>query len=885
MGSLLRKVSDQDIIMKPDLLAHQRRLHSEIDAESSSADQKRLFPLKLRQAHRISFLPARLADAGDDSLSKSLDQWVASQQHRSIVVVGDPGSGKTTLLERFVTSRIDNDEVVFFLRMGLWSHDRPLATQLAGRGLSPERANEELLARECWVVLDALDEVRGGNVDAAFDDIIRVLREYPSCRMLSSCREAQLPAWVATEFSAIRIIPLSTANVEAALAEALGQPEGESENPILSPSLIELCTSPLMLSIAQELILAGREGVLRISSAAQIFDIFINLLEEREGGKRPLEGALERRMRAGFSTKVVEYIGWCMLREGASAVQESRVGEWLAEFLGDTKWISWWGDTARPSVAELVRFLARRAPLKQISATTINASQLSFMHLTMRDAFAGRHLEAMQALNGDVSELRKYVLEEKQTYWPAIVFLAGREIKPGTTTRHVIDLAFESKRQELLLLAARGVAGRWDTPATDVGDLLISILDAFKNWQTPFDYDLMRASSSLIQRLAPSFPGRLRDDLAYFIEKYAVIVPREIGNTRLELIIEMLDDPNDETVINSLYTLAHYRYDSSSLRDMVADDIGRRLPCWPEDVVDQALAALKDVSSSNSLSLLRTVMSDPSFPPRSRAFAANGVAQMGNDEDIQALIELLCDHDFKYRDSASWSLQTLAKRLAKQSPRRIREISFQYIQALRLETEDAAGRYAKGNMLYSLGVLNAAWFRQHIERFIVTQTEPYVIEDGLLCLGLLGDQASARFIEPFVEHEDPVVRLKAGEALLQCDKNRIRLLTPLLDDSYRILRRFVQEAISNDEQHGSDATGPSAVLAAVLSRGPIRKDHTKETFRLTTGQREIIANLLGTEPYLSILTVVPSFVGSGELQELRFDPQDVGRLRRHLGLG
>jgi HEAT repeat protein len=636
--------------------------------------------------------------------------------------------------------------------------------------------------------------------------------------------------------------------------------------------------------MTQELLLAGHGAVLQITSAAQLYDTFIDLLEERESGKRPPEGALERRMTAGFSLKIVGYIGWRMLEDGAASIRLNKVGDLLSEFLTEERWASWWGDSPKPSVGELLRFLSRRAPLKEMSAASLAPSQLGFMHLTYRDAFAGRHLDLVRNEEDGYSALAERVLDPAQTYWPAVVFLAGREVNAGVTPRQVVDLAFESKRQELLLLAARCVGGRWDTPGGDVGDLLISILDAFKNWDKAFDYDLMRLSRRLVSRLNPDFPQRLRDDLNYFIDKYASVVPREIMNATPEALLALLEGAEEEVTVNALYSLARRRYTSTTLRDTIASKVGDRVNDWRGTVLDQAVAALTDIGSQTSLPLLRSIVTSDSYPVRSRAFAANGVAQLGSLEDLPTLVGLLRDHEFKYRDSASWSLQMLAKRLAVKEPDSLTRISHDYMEALQTETDDTSGKYAKGNILYSLGVLNAHWFGTQIQQFVMHEIEPYVIEDGLLCLGLLAWESSKPLLESFIGHPDPAVRLKACEALLRCGQTDWSCIAELLEDKYRIVRRLVESILHSSPTDQFDDRAGAEMLAMVLKRGAIRTDALKQTFRISSAERPLLELITSQHPVSDLLVYMPTLVGSGENQELRLAVEDVTRLRSYFRL-
>ncbi|MFF5963987.1 NACHT domain-containing protein [Streptomyces collinus] len=848
--------------MNEQLRTHQRRLLSLLGRDGTSSGRAR-FRLELSAAGGVG----------------SLDEWLDADGERPLVVTGDPGSGKTTLLEELTRTLLEENKPVFHLRMGLWLRTRPLLDQLAGWGLTPESAANALLQGRCWVVLDALDESRGGRIDEAFEEIVEFSRQFPSARIVASCRLAQLPAWTAMHFASARVLPLRPQQVYGVLTRAVADSSLAARPSDLAAELVDLCTNPLMLEMTEQLLRAGRERVFRIVSAAQLYDDFLELLDERERGKRPVGGTLEEVMSAGLASRILGLVACRMLRLGLSAVTMAQLADWLSEVLVQDVWAGWWGGAMRPSAAELANYLSNHVPLKHASLPGRRSYQVAFMHLTFRDAFAGRHLDHLRETDPDFS-LDEWALDDHRHSWPAVVFLAGREEESGLTTRSVIDLAFTSRRQELLLLAARCVQDRWDTPKDDVGELLMSSLDAFKNWDRAFDYDLMRATSTVIGRLDDEFPERLRNDLLYFTDKYAVVVPREITNVPLEDLLEATSSSEPVVVTNALYSLAKYRYSSAMSRAQAAEYITARLSGWPDNLQDQAVAALKDIHSETSLPLLRNLMQDPGFPFRSRAFAANAVAEMGDITDVPSLVALLKDHDFRYRDSVSWSLQTLAKRMTQRHPSVVESVTEEYVAALRGESDDESGRYAKGNILYSLGVLGALAWHNVIVAFLSDQAEPYVLEDGLLCLGLLGQSASLTFLSTFVTHTDPVVRLKAVEALVRCGSTRWDVVADLRNDPYRIVRRRVEELLA-DQREATPSPNPALrALRNVLTGTVLRSDATRQVFRIGAAERP------GVEEALRLLSEhlssVPQFLGQGEQQEVRLATADVERLQNLL---
>ncbi|GAA3830887.1 hypothetical protein GCM10022226_59720 [Sphaerisporangium flaviroseum] len=843
-------------------------------SELTSDDHGRLFPLRFKLARRSGHRVSRLSREPDGHNAFSFDELIASAAGAPIVVTGDPGSGKTTLLESFAQERLENGDPVFLLRMGLWSRHRPIVEQLAGRRLSAANATRVLRRGDCWVLFDALDEVRDHDIDAGFQAMLDFHALFPRCRIISSCRGAQLPAWAALRLHAATLQPLSPADVETALQEA-ARDSAMSELPLaLRGELKELCRNPLVLSMTQELLLAGHDSVLQISSPSQIYDLFITLIDARERGRRPIDSAMERRFIGGGNLKLLGFVAWKMLEGMQASASEEQLAEWLEEALDDPRW-SWFG-SGESSPAELLAVLMTRAPLKQIPSPVGGHPQIGFMHLTFRDALAGRHLRLTMKTAGSHDALVEILLDERRRFWGPLTFVVGTEELAGRTSRLTVDVAFQHGRQELLVLAAQAVADRWDIDSGEIGDLSLSILEAFKNWDRPFDYELVRASRGLIQRLDQSYPVRLREDLVYFADKYAPVVPQAFVLTSVNALLALLDDERHDVVINALYTLASSAYRSDAQREEVALAIVLRLPGWGGDVADQAVAALKDLGAVSCLPTLRAVAQDAKSQPRSRAFAANGIAQMGDQGDLELLKGLLFDRRFRYRDSASWSLQLLARRILPHRPELRQEIVGIYLSALLSEPDDLPGRYAKGNILYSLGILKARERREAIESFILSEREAYVIEDGIYALGLLCDPGSEHILRGHLRHTDPAIRFKAGESLLALHRARRSDARLLRTDTYRIVCRM-GEAI--EARLTTAETTDLGMVAAMLHRGPVKTDSLREIFHIHSEQQDAVQRIFDRGLSSGLLRTRPRFLDHGSTHEVRISREDADALR------
>jgi HEAT repeat protein len=506
---------------------------------------------------------------------------------------------------------------------------------------------------------------------------------------------------------------------------------------------------------------------------------------------------------------------------------------------------------------------------------------MALMHLTFRDALAGRHLNDLCQADKDGKILWDLALDKTEKYWTAIVFHAGSEAEAGATARSIVDLALRTRRQDVLRLACRCMENRWDTSATDVGDLILTVLDAFKNWDHAFDYDLMRSSQSLASRLNDSYPARLREDLLYFLDKYAAVVPQELNETSFERLVYLLDSVSPVVVTSALFSLGRYKFRVPHERDRVARVIESRLVTWPTVLIEQAVATLKDLGDPGSLPVLRDIVRNRKYAARAVAFAANAAAELGVSDDLSLIENLLLDHNFQYRDSASWSLQKLAKRVTAGNIELRSSVLRTYLLALRSESSDVPGRYAKGNILYSLGVLGAREYVSEVEDFVATETEPYVVEDGILALGLLGMASSVPLIRQYLSSSDAAIRLKSAESLELLGVLGKHEVAELIHDQARIVRSFAEEVMARRRE----AIDPSAarLALAALNRAPVGRRSSRIDFQVSQDERSALETIFQRELAAGRIQVMPTFLDDGSIHEVRVLANDLDSLRRRLG--
>jgi DNA polymerase III delta prime subunit len=180
----------------------------------------------------------------------------------SLLILGEPGSGKTTTLLELARDLIAEAEkdpqapvpVVFLLSS--WRSDQPLGDWLVSElnkkyGVSRKIASGWLSEHRLAVLLDGLDEVAEDSRGACVDAIHAFAEELPPSGMVVTCRAeeyAQLGQRLRIR-GAVRIAPLTPAQVEKYLDGARAPLAGLRSALAADPVLRELAASPLMLAI------------------------------------------------------------------------------------------------------------------------------------------------------------------------------------------------------------------------------------------------------------------------------------------------------------------------------------------------------------------------------------------------------------------------------------------------------------------------------------------------------------------------------------------------------------------------------------------------------------------------------------------------------------
>jgi HEAT repeat protein len=743
---------------------------------------------------------ATVRKRGDTGEPYTIIELAAKYRASKLVVVGEPGSGKTTLLASL--ARHEETRLLALQPMGLWTEDISLESLLAMGVLPEDRMRTLLTEGNGLVIFDAIDEARRANLDAVFEDLIKFMGEYPGNQYVLSCRTAELPPWVGASLDQAHVLPVSEAEIERHMALARDRLISNcGQQPELHDGLKDLCHNPLLLGMTLALYEeGGPRGLEGITSRARLYELFLDQLEVREQAKRPPLPS-ERSLTPGCRQEILGYLGNKFHEDNQVYVTAVSMERWLAERLSEGAWDAWWADR-RPSASQLSKALATRPPMKGVVRRQGESPRYAFLHPTFVDIFAAKYVQETGAADipGTVAAL---VGVKSRGHWEVVSQLCGLVSRPEDVTTAVVQVANEHRRQELFRLAAMCVRDCWTMPLLEADDVRLRVIDAFKYWDIPFDYDLMRAVKGTLRATGASFPKRLAEDLDWFITKYAVVVPTELSATPTDTLVKLVSGDNEALVIDAAYTLGVRseldHNETERIRAALTDAAGSASGI----VREQILAALKELASPESVPLFLNVIRTPDETPRSKAYALNGLGRVGDLRQADAVMEYMSDHVNPYRDSASWSLQALGRKAEAIDRALLTRIKQAYIDALEKESDDIEGRYAKGNMLYSLGVLKAKEFAGRIVKVVERAKEAYVVEDGINAVGLLGGEGSVELARRLLTNADPVVRMKAAEAAVRfSDQDALGEIQRLLsnENEYPIVREaLISAALALDE--------------------------------------------------------------------------------------
>lgn len=490
-------------------------------------------------------------------------------------------------------------------------------------------------------------------------------------------------------------------------------------------------------------------------------------------------------------------------------------------------------------------------------------AQHGFLHPTFGELFTAMAIQ--RSAEGSSSHLADAAIllarRAGERDWEVVTLLCGLAEDPGGVVQALTREAARTHQQELLRLAANCVRDCWTIPPEVADDLRMRILDAFKNWDIPFDYDLMRAGKATLRGVGRNFPARLLEDMDYFVRKYAEFMPDELRTTNTNQLLSLLGGDEPSIASDAAHTLGRRTYGDRADRDRVVAALRRCARECVDQVREQALSALKELAAPDALPDFVRVLEDTQETPRAKVYALNGIARIGDLNAADTVMTYMKDHHNPYRDSASWSLQALGLKAREDDQRLFVHIKQTFLSCLLRETSDEAGRYAKGNMLYSLGKLGATEYVAQIEDFLRAATDDYVIEDGVYAVALLRSPSSATFLRRYLTHADPAVRMKAAEGLAALgDRAAAQQVAALLHDPFEIVREAASAALAR-----LAAAPPAAAYGALLAslRSPLRRLPSDVTVQLGEEEKALLDALIDELLGDGLIRTRPGYAAQG----------------------
>ncbi len=269
-------------------------------------------------------------------------------------------------------------------------------------------------------------------------------------------------------------------------------------------------------------------------------------------------------------------------------------------------------------------------------------------------------------------------------------------------------------------------------------------------------------------------------------------------NIPIEILLGYLDSDDESLLIDTLFTLRDHDDRSKAISHLM-----KKLRHSKGAIREQVIVTIGYcgiLGDRTERELIEIVSNSYGKETEwARAYALFALGKLGSLDSVQPMIEYMLDHKNPYRDSASWALQGLAKRYINNSDV-IGRLKKTYFEALLLETDDIYGRYAKGNIVYSLGELDAREYSEGILNWLDEENDPYVLEDGIQAIGRLRYEKALPLFMEHLSNADPVVRRMAIDGLETISNlvpgfNLVDTIKHFEDDDVIIVREQVKKVL------------------------------------------------------------------------------------------
>ncbi len=232
----------------------------------------------------LDYLPRKIAPAkeygavGSSFLlfESSRDSLDVIEQFDRIVLLGDAGVGKTTEMERIRQHfcKSGSSFTPFFMPLNRYVNEN--LTELLGSNWS------SLPASQTIIILDGLDEIEAKNRNDAIRKIESFSEQYPSCKMIISCRknfykiEKENESGTLSGFSSYILLDLDDKDAEKYIQNRLGEYAEIFRKAILASQLYAMLRIPFYLVSLVTLFLTNQHKLPENKAA-----IFEHLLNDR----------------------------------------------------------------------------------------------------------------------------------------------------------------------------------------------------------------------------------------------------------------------------------------------------------------------------------------------------------------------------------------------------------------------------------------------------------------------------------------------------------------------------------------------------------------------------------------------------------------------------
>ena len=746
---------------------------------------------------------------GENLQIENLERYIGDTP---VVLLGGPGTGKSTLLLKLSTLLAEKTGVIpIFVHCGLLTHYDALKEVVHLTGFNEDEQNVLWEKGKLYIIFDGVNETEVKDTSSILKDILQLAEIYPGCRYVVSCRSLEFPIWATTYFDQYYVMPVTNNQMEEQFLKELGDNLGRRYYDELSRGvhgyLLELCQNPLLLSLVIRIIEHNAKNnddfsLTEIKGKSDIYEKFCGKLVEHQLKKSDRTSTIMFNM---FRNDLFGTLSFYM--QGSNKVYISKkdldtvvrnmpysedvAKDYFMTLTNDNQVWYW-------VVEEEIR---KSSFFNVFDSDDPEKGTISFIHQSFQEYYAGYYLSRPERLND--SRYIDYLLGMKtKKNWDTIEFASGLDTS-GRIIKYAMDFAITEEDTDALILSSRCIIENEYALKNSklVGDCCIWMLDAFKYWDTPYKYELIYAAAGMINYVSTDFPERLKNDIAYFADKYSDShaiseYPDSVDFKRLQ---EIIDYETELYKLNAIHTLGVRSWNFDDI-DVVCDYLFSILVGDnPTTISEQVVKAIKSLIEKNKkihigedrLQILLQIVSNKNESPRLRTYTLNTLAEIGEQSAIKIFMDYLLDKSNPYRDSASWSLQELVVNVQDE---KLADIDMQdfYYQCLISESDDQTGMNSKGNLVYTLGKLNAKSYIARIKEWMDTQTEAYVQEDAVNAIGCLSGKSDISYFLIYTKSEDPVIRAKAYCGMYKAGYNFSEAdLSTIENDEYEIVRSVV----------------------------------------------------------------------------------------------